>query len=173
MKSKNILTSVVLGLLYFSCSSRGTTTEKITSKEIENTTNTEVSSSKTMKWDFESLEGWQDATQSGDINNYIDKGNLRIFTKANSWVRSKINTTTTYTTGIYSWKIFTPKMGVGDMASIGAFLYNSAGHELDFEIGYSKHTLRNQMNAEPDDLVVHMNSQENPERSFKSKIKRG
>jgi hypothetical protein len=64
-------------------------------------------------------------------------------------------------------------MGVGDMASIGAFLYSSTDHELDFEIGYGKQIIREQLNAGDDELIVHMSSQENPDRSFKTKIKRG
>jgi hypothetical protein len=44
-------------------------------------------------------------------------------------------------------------------------------NELDFEIGYGKQIIRDQLNAKEDDLVVHMSSQGNPD-SFKTKKKR-
>jgi Tfp pilus assembly PilM family ATPase len=63
-------------------------------------------------------------------------------------------------------------MGVGDMASIGAFLYNDDTHELDSEIGYGKQASRLELNAASDDLLVYMTSQANPFQSIKNKIKR-
>jgi hypothetical protein len=171
MKPKNKLTAAIVGLLLFSCSFGGNNVKTTKTEEIKSQSG--HNSTKTITWNFDSLVGWQDATQSGDRNYYIDKTNLRIFTNANSWERVKIKTITTHTTGIYSWRIFTPEMGVGDMASIGAFLYADTDHELDFEIGYGKQIIRDQLNAKEDDLVVHMSSQGNPDRSFKTKIKRG
>jgi hypothetical protein len=53
-------------------------------------------------------------------------------------------------------------MGVGDMASIGAFLYLDDTQELDFEVGYGRKNTRNELKAEPDDLIVYMTSQKNP-----------
>jgi hypothetical protein len=42
-------------------------------------------------------------------------------------------------------------------------------HEIDFEVGYGKQTLREQLNAEADDLIVYMTSQGNPFQSFNTK----
>lgn len=64
-------------------------------------------------------------------------------------------------------------MGVGDMASVGAFLYNNDTHELDFKIGYEKQIVSNELNAEPDNLIVYMTSQGTPLQSYRTKIKRG
>jgi len=46
-------------------------------------------------------------------------------------------------------------------------------HELDFEIGYGKQIVRNELNAKPDDLVVYITSKGNPFQSHKTKIKTG
>jgi hypothetical protein len=62
-------------------------------------------------------------------------------------------------------------MGVGDMASIGAFYLNDT-HELDFEVGYGRKNTRNELEAEPDDLIVYMTSQ-NPFLSYKTKKSKG
>jgi hypothetical protein len=45
-------------------------------------------------------------------------------------------------------------MGVGDMASIGA--YADTDQWTWFWIGYGKQIIRDQLNAKEDDLVVHM-----------------
>ncbi|EIA09808.1 hypothetical protein HJ01_00905 [Flavobacterium frigoris PS1] len=124
-------------------------------------------------WDFHDLSGWEDATQAGSVNYFIENKNLTIFTRPNTWDRTKIKTTSTYTTGTYTWRVYVPEMGIGDMASIGAFLYNSNAHELDYEIGYGKQSMRNELNAEADDLIVSMTSQGNPHKSHDTKIKRG
>ncbi|TDD99885.1 hypothetical protein E0F76_01420 [Flavobacterium cellulosilyticum] len=123
-------------------------------------------------WDFNDLTGWVDATQVGVPNYFIDNGYLNISTNANTWDRTKIKTVSTFTTGTYSWRVYVPAMGIGDMASIGAFLYNDDTHELDFEIGYGNQASRQELNAASDDLVVYMTSQANPFQSIKNKIKR-
>jgi hypothetical protein len=56
-------------------------------------------------------------------------------------------------------------------ASLGAFIYNNDTHEIDFEVGYGKQTLREQLNAEADDLIVYMTSQGNFQ-SFNTKKKK-
>ncbi|WP_225877617.1 hypothetical protein [Flavobacterium muglaense] len=165
LKIKTNLLGTIAALLLFSCGSTNTDMDKSKNKQPKKASD--------IRWDFKNLEGWKDATQSGAINYSIENEQLKIFTNANSWDRSKIKTLTTYTTGTYTWRIFVPEMGVGDMATIGAFLYNSNSHELDFEIGYGKQTIRKALNAAPDELVVHMSSQDNPSQSHKAKIKRG
>jgi hypothetical protein len=159
-------------LLLFSCS-----TEDILDENQSTTTynsNTQrVSKTPTSKiWNFDDLNEWEDATQVGSPNYFIENGNLRIFTNANTWDRSKVKSISTYTTGTYSWRVYVPAMGEGDMASIGAFLYTDDTHELDFEIGYGKQTERTAQNAAPDDLLVYMTSQGNPFQSYRKTIKR-
>ncbi|RVT80085.1 hypothetical protein EOD40_00835 [Flavobacterium sufflavum] len=124
-------------------------------------------------WNFDDLNEWEDATQVGIPNYWFKDGILHIFTNANTWDRTKIKSIATYTTGTYSWRVYVPTMGVGDCASIGAFLYSDDTHELDFEIGYGKETVRQGLNAVSDDLIVYATSQANPSHSFQSKIKRG
>jgi hypothetical protein len=129
-----------------------------------------ATSSKT--WNFNDLNEWEDATQVGNPNYWIENGNLRIFTNPNTWDRAKVKSVSTYATGTYSWRVYVPEMGEGDMASIGAFLYNNDTHELDFEIGYGNQAIRQELNAASDDLIVYFTSQANPYHSFQSKIKR-
>lgn len=127
-----------------------------------------------MRLNFNDLNGWVDASQNlnGLINYTPNDGILNIFTRANTWDRTKIKTIETYTNGKYSWRVFIPEMGVGDMASIGAFLYFNDSHELDFEIGYGKALVRQKLNAKVDDLILYTNSQGNPSKSTLFKIKR-
>lgn len=51
----------------------------------------------------------------------LEKGKLRIFTRAGSWDRKKVRTADKiYTTGRYTWKTYIPQMGKGDQASVGS-----------------------------------------------------
>jgi hypothetical protein len=90
-------------------------------------------------------------------NYWIEGGNLTIFTNPNTWGRTKIKTLSTFTTGTYTLRLFAPEMGVGDMASIGAFFTPDDTHELDLKVTEEK--IRNELEAEPDDLIVYMTSQ--------------
>lgn len=167
-----------LAMFLFSCSTQDLT-EEIESSTTESDSNpsemsknvpTRATAVKT--WNFNDLNEWEDATQIGQPNYWIDNGSLRIFTNANSWERVKVKSVATYATGSYSWRVYVPAMGEGDMASIGAFLYNNDTHELDFEIGYGDQAIRQELNAASDDLIVYNTSQANPYHSFQSKIKR-
>lgn len=173
---------VALGFLLFSCSNEDTTNE-IQSGTATDTTNanplemekppTSKTPTSTIKtWEFNDLNEWDDATQVGVPNYFIENGSLRIFTNANTWDRTKVKSAATYTTGTYSWRVYVPTMGVGDCASIGAFLYTDDTHELDFEIGYGNQAARQELNAATDELIVYFTSQANPYHSFQSKIKR-
>ncbi|SNR74874.1 hypothetical protein [Lutibacter flavus] len=126
------------------------------------------------RWDFETLYGWVDGSQNmNEVINYNGNGVLNIYTRANTWDRPKIRTKDRiYNTGKYSWRVFVPEMGVGDMTSIGAFLYFDESHELDFEIGYGTSAVRQNLNATIDDLIVYTTSQGNPYNTAKHKIKR-
>jgi len=123
-------------------------------------------------WSFDDLTGWTDASQVGSGNFQLQNGILNIFTHANTWERSKVETTASFGAGTYSWNVYVPTMGVGDMTSIGAFIYSDDTHELDFEIGYGSQDVRTQLGAATDDLVVYMDSQANPPQSVRITIKR-
>jgi hypothetical protein len=125
-------------------------------------------------WNFDDLDQWQYASQlsDGKINYGLENGNLRLFSNANTRERTKIKTVEKFTTGIYTWRIFVPAIGVGDQTAIGAYLYKDDKHELDFEIGYGTKTDRAKLNATDDELIVHMTSQDHPHVSTNAKIKR-
>jgi hypothetical protein len=175
MKTNTKIFALFMGLFFLSCSSdyidqnieTTTVSDSYLSKNSNSKNNTSIF------WDFNDLTAWEDATQVGLPNYWLENGNLTIFTNPNTWERAKIKTLSTFTTGIYTWRIYVPEMGVGDMASIGAFLYNNDTHELDFEVGYGKQLVRNELNAQADDLLVYMTSQGNPFQSYIKKIKRG
>ncbi|HTG67123.1 MAG TPA: hypothetical protein VL859_12185 [Flavobacterium sp.] len=173
------LASLLFAMFLFSCSTQdlteetqSATTSDSDTVEMSNKTTSRVAPITSKTWDFNDLNEWQDATQVGNQNYWLEEGNLYIFTNPNTWERTKIKSVSTYTTGTYSWRVFVPTMGVGDMASIGAFLYADDTHELDFEIGYGNQDTRNGLNAVSDDLIVYATSQANPSHSFQSKIKR-
>ncbi|MFL9831124.1 hypothetical protein ABS764_09715 [Flavobacterium sp. ST-87] len=171
---------LAIGMLLFSCASEDMMEETSTQTATVGINNTLEMSKKTpiktpvniLTWDFNDLNEWEDATQAGVPNYYIENGILRMFTNANTWDRTKVKSVATYTSGTYSWRVYVPTMGVGDCASIGAFLYNDDTHELDFEIGYGKESARQELNAVADDLIVYATSQANPYHSFPTKIKR-
>lgn len=175
MKTNFKILLLVLGLLLFSCTDEnlieGNKTETFPNSNTLKTSNP----TPPKFWDFNDLNEWEDASinTNGSINYGIDNGILNIFTNANTWERPKIKSVSTFTTGTYSWRVYIPEMGIGDMASIGAFLYNNDTHELDFEVGYGKQAVRQELNAASDDLIVYMTSQGNPFQSIKNKIKRG
>ncbi|MBP1838789.1 hypothetical protein [Formosa algae] len=139
---------------------------------------TEVAStehSEKMTWNFNTLEGWEDGSQNvnQDTNYSITDGVLHMFTRANTWDRPKVKTQEKiYKQGMYSWRVFVPEMGVGDKASIGAFIYHDDAHELDFEIGYGSAHVRQGVQAKEQDLVVYMTSQANPFQSIIKTVKR-
>lgn len=170
--------SFALALLLFSCSTQDIIEDDQVPPTESNSSIFEMSkiinsiTNSPKIWNFNDLSEWEDATQVGIPNYFIENGNLRIFTNANTWDRTKVKSVATYATGSYSWRVYVPAMGEGDMASIGAFLYADDTHELDFEIGYGNQTARQELNATSDDLVVYMTSQANPSHSFQSKLKR-
>ena len=123
--------------------------------------------------DFNDLSGWRDDSSGGSPKSYkIDNGMLTMVTRVDSKDRVKIATTRRFGNGKYEWRVYAPKFGAGDQASIGAFLYRDDKHEVDFEIGYGKAKLRQKLNAEADDLVCYCTSQGNPYSSSQILIKR-
>jgi hypothetical protein len=185
MKTTAKILCITLALILFSCTNEDIIDESVAPVSTKDesatsvSTNSKTSSPKitspsTLKtWNFDNLNEWVDATQVGVPNYFIDNGILNISTHADTYDRTKIKSVASYTTGTYTWKVFVPEMGVGDQASIGAFLYNNDTHELDFEIGYGKQSERTALNALEDELIVYMTSQANPALSYRKTIKRG
>lgn len=127
-------------------------------------------------WNFDDLEGWVYAHQDDNPDHQcrLEKGKLRIFTRACSWDRKKVRTAEKiYTTGRYTWKTYIPQMGKGDQASVGSWIYCDDHHEIDFEVGYGKQEVRNQLEAAPDEMVAYMTTQDHPFKSVPVKIKTG
>lgn len=83
-----------------------------------------------------------------------------------------MQTTTQFGSGRYEWRIYVPKFGMNDRASIGAFLYFDDGHELDFEICSGTAADRAAHSAGPDDMLCLVTSQANP-FSLNSRLLRG
>lgn len=174
-------TALILTIFLFSCSTQNsieksqnnaTTSNTSTSKMSKKTVSKKVRATSKV-WNFDNLNDWKDATQVGNPNYWIENKNLYMFTNANTWERTKIkNISGHYGVGTYNWLVYIPAMGAGDMTSIGAFLYHNDTHELDFEIGYGNQSIREQLNAEEDDLIAYMATQANPYQSNVTKIKR-
>lgn len=126
-------------------------------------------------WDFNDLEGWVFGHQDDNPDNQcvIEDGKLRIFTRANSWDRKKVRTPEKYTTGRYTWRTYIPTMGVGDQASVGSWIYCDDHHEIDFEVGYGKQEVREEIGADDDEMVAYMTTQDHPFKSVPVAIKTG
>lgn len=147
--------------------------QSITNKKISITSKKNILKARTTKtWNFNDLNDWKDATQVGNPNYEIKDGNLHIFTNPNTWERVKIKSTSSFSTGSYTWRVYAPALGEGDMTCIGSFLYHNDNHELDFEIFYGDNSIRKKLNAATDELIIYMTSQGNPKHSFQSKLKR-
>jgi hypothetical protein len=128
-----------------------------------------------VRWDFNDLDGWVDGSQNtGGPENYsIVDGQLCIETRRETWDRAKVHTAEQiYAAGAYHWRVYIPAMGMGDQASIGAFIYHSDQHELDFEIGYGTTADRIATKARSDELVVYTTCQDNPHQYSTHLIKR-
>lgn len=131
---------------------------------------------KSQKWEFNNLNGWEYGHQDDNPANQceIDKGILKIFTRAQSWDRKKIRTSDKiYTSGRYTWKTYIPQMGEKDQASVGSWIYCDDHHELDFEVGYGTTEARKEANAAPDEMLAYMTSQDFPYSSHVVTLKPG
>ncbi len=127
------------------------------------------------RWDFNDLEGWVYGHQDDNPDNQcvIEDGKLRIFTRANSWDRKKVRTPEKYTTGRNTWRTYIPAMGVGDQASVGSWIYCDDHHEIDFEVGYGKKEVREELGAADDEMIAYMTTQDHPTQSTPVAIKTG
>jgi len=118
---------------------------------------------RTVRWEFNDLKEWQDDSQNDSPRSYaITNGRLRISTRGKTRDRVKVKTTSRFGTGKFTWRVYVPEMGQGDQASIGAFLYKDDKHEVDFEIGYGKASVRKELKAIDTDLVCYCASQGYP-----------
>ncbi len=118
--------------------------------------------------DKESLyKYWEDDSQNNSPKNYtFEYNHLKMISRANTNDRVKIKTKSYFSGyGSYTWRVYIPKMVIGEQCSIGAFLYFDDKHELDFEIGSGTKKIRNELQAKNDDLVVYCTSQGLPYRS--------
>lgn len=127
----------------------------------------------TFKGDFTSLKAWKTETVEGTTAQIVqtDKA-ITITTRPQTRDRIKIRTAQRFGYGTYTWKLFVPEMGVGDQASIGAFLYKDDKHEVDFEIGYGKRSVRTALKAKDDELVCYTTNQGHPYTSKHFTVKR-
>ena len=128
------------------------------------------------RWDFtDGLDGWRYGHQDTNPDHQCQAvdGVVLIWTRAGSVDRKKIHTDRRYTSGRYSWRTYVPAMGVGDQSSVGCWIYANDNHEIDFEIGYGKHSVRQELGAEADDLVAYMTTQDHPFASMPVLIKSG
>lgn len=128
------------------------------------------------RWSFNDLQGWVYSNQDDNPEKQcsVEKGKLRIFTRAGSLDRKKMHTQDKiYTTGRYTWKTYISQIGMGDWASIGSWIYCDDHHEIDFEVGYGKKEVREQLNAAPDEMIVYMTTQDHPFQSVPVKIGMG
>ena len=156
---RHILLIVVAGITLFSCSK-----EKI---------DYNMYRPAPIRWDFNNLDGWANDSPTMADNYAITDSILEIYTRPNTYDRIKFRSNDqVYVQGKYTWRVFVPEMGVGDMSSIGCFLYSDDAHELDFEIGYGKDNVRKALNATDDELVVYITSQGNPHYQLKTTIRR-
>jgi hypothetical protein len=122
---------------------------------------------------FDNLNGWKNDSAAGSPKSYrLENGSLLMSTRVDSKDRVKLATTRRFGLGKYEWRVYVPKLGVGDQASVGAFLYRDDKHEVDFEIGYGKQKLRNKLKAQADDLVCYSTSQGHPYSSSQFLLKR-
>ena len=156
---KHILVIIIAGIALASCSK-----EKI---------DYNVFRPAPIRWDFNNLDSLAKEAPNTTDNYEITDGILKIYTRPDTYDRIKFRSENkAYVQGKYSWRVFVPEMGVGDMTSIGCFLYSDDAHELDFEIGYGKDNVRKALNATDDELVVYITSQGNPHHQLKTTIRR-
>jgi len=131
---------------------------------------------KKIKWDMDNLDGWEYEHQDDnpDTQCSVEKGILRIFTRANSLDRKKIRTIDkVFTTGRYTWRTYISDVGIGDMTSIGSWIYADDHHEIDFEVGYGRKAVRDRLGVNPNELIAYMTSQDFPYKSVRTPVKVG
>ncbi len=87
-------------------------------------------------------QGNPPGNQYSDVN-FEGVATFQIWTRENSCDRVKLGSARNdFSEGRYIWNVYIPKMGIGDQASVGAFIYMDDQHEIDFECGYGKDATR-------------------------------
>jgi hypothetical protein len=129
-------------------------------------------------WDFDTTapagvapSGWQNASQAGSppsyqLEEFQETTALRITAAGNTWNRVKVSTSSTYTSGTYTWRVFIPSPSeTGAATAIAAFLYSPqstgdlSAREVDFEIGYGTAASRAKYAIPAGKLICHMTVQ--------------
>lgn len=129
-------------------------------------------------WDFDTPAnpgfappGWRNDSQAGSppcfqVEEFHDTVALRIRAAANTWNRVKVRTNDTFTTGVYTWRVYVPMPDEeGASTGIGAFLYSPQStsdldaREADFEIGWGTASAREQYNIPDGRLMCYMTVQ--------------
>lgn len=126
-------------------------------------------------WHFDTLNEWTDASQKTDGKRHyklLNNALLQLYTNPNTEERSKIKSSDKFNLGSFTWRLYVSELGKGDNCSIGAFLFHDDQHELDFEIGYGTKTVRKELKAKEDEVVVYMSSQGFPSVCKKILLKR-
>jgi hypothetical protein len=112
---------------------------------------------------FINLSSWQDASQggAGPANYNITSNQLVMSVSAASGERPKVMTNTAFRIGTYEWVVYIPQFTKGDISSVGSFVYFDDLHELDWECGYGKQTVRSGLGIANDNSksVCYMTSQ--------------
>jgi len=119
----------------------------------------------TVLWDFTNLTYWgtESPTVVDKTGYTMQNDTLRFITHKETSERPKFRTLDKiYAFGKYTWRVYIPMPGVGDCCSVGAFLYSDDHHEIDFEIGYGKASVRKSLSAGSSDLVAYLTCQDNP-----------
>lgn len=117
---------------------------------------------------------WIDNSWKSPASYSLENKQLKITTRANSVDRVKVRSKRkNFTTGIYKWRIFVPKIKLFEQVSIGAFLYHNQKDEFefDFEIGSGQKLDREKINLNDDEAIVYCVSQYSPSNSSHFSVK--
>ena len=117
-------------------------------------------------------KNWKDNSWKSPASYELENGNLKITARANSKDRVKIRSKNTFTTGIYTWRIFVPEFKLFEQVSIGAFLYHNSSKEFefDFEIGSGQQKDRERLQLKDNEAIVYCVSQFSPSSSHQFAI---
>jgi len=116
---------------------------------------------------------WKDNYFGHPKSYSLENNRLKIPTHAHRKYRVKVKTVRKdFGLGTYQWNIYVPQFDLNDQCSIGAFIYHSGktSYEIDFEIGSGNKEDRKEVNAKPNEALVHCTSQYSPNSSGTFKV---
>ncbi len=116
---------------------------------------------------------WKDNSFGHPKSYFLENNRLKITTRAHRKDRVKVKTVRKdFGLGTYQWNIYVPQFDLNDQCSIGAFIYHSGktSYEIDFEIGSGNKEDRKEVNAKPNEALVHCTSQYSPNSSGTFKV---